>query len=233
MEALKPQDAERDGTAHPFGVCSEGLGPKDRKGRWGPAAMRVQSFLRTVGGVGSVSGRSLCHRTVSKSRADCKPGSGAVGPLPGRASEGSSHTVSPGPAGGWPVAFISAPPLSSLSQALQEDRGRAAYRSPPPAPPLQCPAGLRLLFFRRRRRTTGARCHRGLGSAPTPDSHALGHLCRRAPRVPVRPRPLRVGEEQSRPGWPPAGRWPGSCSWRRRGSEGRRRGPGSPSARMC
>ena len=47
--------------------------------------------------------------TLCKSWDICKPGSGAVGPTPGRAFEGSGHAVLPGLAGVGPLAFISVP----------------------------------------------------------------------------------------------------------------------------
>lgn len=74
----------------------------------------------------------MCHHTVRKSWDVCKPGSGTVGPRPGRAFEGSGHTVLPGPARGWPGGLYLCPPLSSLSQALQEARGPVLPIAPHP-----------------------------------------------------------------------------------------------------
>ena len=62
---------------------------------------------------------------------------------------------------------------------------------------------------------------------------ALGHRRGCARPVPVRSSPFWAREAQPRPRWLRVERWLGSCCWRPLASEGRRRCPGSPSARMC
>lgn len=173
--------------------------------------------------------------TLCKSWDICKPGSGAVGSLPGRAFEGSGNAELPGLAGGGPLAFISVP-LCPLYLRLSRRPGGPLCLSlpaPPAAPPLQCPAGRGLLLSRRRRTTRGGRVTADSDPrGPAIRARAPGHPRRCAQSVPVRSSPFQALERRPRPGWPRAGRWLGSCCWRLRASEGRLRGPGSPSARM-
>lgn len=159
---------------------------------------------------------------------------------PGASANRAPGQLAPRPAGpfealatqsswGWPaggsVAFISCPPLSLLSQALQEARGaHSVYRSPRAELPLQCPEGRGLLLCQRRRSRSAAR-----HANPDGRRRLAGSLLATLGDTSA---PVRL-EGQLGPGWLQAGQWPGFCCWRPPASEGRRKGPGSPSARMC
>lgn len=78
--------------------------------------MRVVLVLpKEIVWFGALYPGGACVTTLCKSWDICKPCSGAVGPLPGRAFEGSGKAVLPGLVGGWPAGLYLCPPLSSLS----------------------------------------------------------------------------------------------------------------------
>lgn len=125
----------------------------------------------------------------------------------------------------WPLSL--SPPLSSLSQALQEARGPALSIAPHP----------RLHRHFNARQIAGCGSFKGGGGPGAPRAKADSDRRRSLTRAPLgtdaRPCALRARVGQPRPGWPQAGQWQGSCCWRPPASEERLRGPSSPSARMC